>query len=238
MFRCLLIWAVLSVWTLGSLPELRADEPSPVTAIDILLEPGEAMVARATAANARLRASYPQGFSLDDSHHPHISCLQRFVRTADLEEVFVAVGKVAAAEDPSAWTLKASKYFYVTWDGVGLAGIVVEPTDELIKFQRKLIDAVAPFTVRAGTAAAFVTTKQAPGINRPTIDYVTTYVPNETGTRFSPHVTIGLASPAFLDTLLAEQFEEFTFAPVGVAVYQLGNYGTARKELKSWKAAP
>src|SRR5438552_5546952 len=32
---------------------------------------------------------------------------------------------------------------------------VIEPTDDLIRYQRKLIDAVAPFTVKEGTAAAF-----------------------------------------------------------------------------------
>lgn len=36
----------------------------------------------------------------------------------------------------------------------------------------------------------------------------------------------------YLDKLLAEPSNDFTFAPAGASVYQLGNYGTARKALK------
>ena len=55
--------------------------------------------------------------------------------------------------------------------------ILIERTDDLIRFQQKLIDAVAPFAVETGTAAAFVTTPKDPDINQSTIDYVAHYVP-------------------------------------------------------------
>jgi hypothetical protein len=32
--------------------------------------------------------------------------------------------------------------------------------------------------------------------------------------------------------MLAKPFEAFTFSPTGASVYQLGSFGTARKELK------
>jgi hypothetical protein len=38
--------------------------------------------------------------------------------------------------------------------------------------------------------------------------------------------------------MLDEKFEAFTFSPVGVSVYHLGNFGTARKKLKSWELKP
>jgi hypothetical protein len=115
---------------------------------------------------------------------------------------------------------------------------VIEPTDDLIRYQQKLIDAVTPFTVPTGTAAAYVTTKEDPDINQPTIDYVAHFVPNETGKKFNPHVTIGLASQDDLKKMLDERFEVFTFSPVGVSVYHLGNFGTAREKLKSWELQP
>src|SRR5262245_20704932 len=147
-----------------------------VTAIDILLDPDATMVKHAEAANARLRKEFPKGFVLDKTHHPHISVLQRYVKTADLPKVYAAVGKVLATEKPATWKLKAYKYYYLPWKEIGLGGIVIEPTEDLIRFQQKLIDAVAPFTERTGTAAAFVTTKEDPDINQPTIDYVAGYV--------------------------------------------------------------
>ena len=106
-------------------------QQNPVTAIDIALEPDATMVQHAMAANVRLRKSFPKGFALDETHHPHISMSQQFVRTEDLDKVFAAANAVMAKEKPTAWTLKAFKYYYIPSPPLGLAGIVVEPTDDL-----------------------------------------------------------------------------------------------------------
>ena len=66
-----------------------------------------------------------------------------------------------------------------------------------------------------------------------TIDYVATFVPEATGKKFNPHVTIGIATQDYLKQMLAEPFDVFTFSPASASVYQLGNFGTARKELKA-----
>ena len=57
-------------------------------------------------------------------------------------------------------------------------------------------------------------------------------MPNGSGEHFNPHVTTGVASKEYLDKMLAEPFEPFTFSPAGAAVYQLGQFGTAAKKLK------
>ena len=85
---------------------LKAQQPNPVTAIDILLNPDATMLNHIQAANARLLKSFPGGFVLDQTHQPHISCLQRYVRTADLDKVFNAVGRVLANENPAQWKLR------------------------------------------------------------------------------------------------------------------------------------
>jgi hypothetical protein len=198
-------------------------EPNEVTAIDILLEPDSAMIKNAKAANQRLREVFPKGFAVDEEHQPHVSCLQRFVETADLDDVYEAVSGVLAEDKPTALKLKAYKYYYLPANegplkGLGLAGIVIEPTDDLIRLQNELIDAVAPFTAKTGTAEAFVTTKEDPDINQPTIDYVATFVPERTGDKFNPHVSTGIAPQDFLKKLLEEKFEAFTFSPAGAAI--------------------
>src|SRR5580698_7448246 len=147
------------------------------TAIDIALEPDNTMLEHAQAVNARLRLVFPKGFALDATDHPHISMLQRYVRTGDLDKVYAAVGSVLSSESPAGWKLKAYKYYYIPWKDIGLAGIVAEPTPDLLNLQQKLVDAVAPFETKTGTAAAFVTTPEEPDINQPTIDYVATFVP-------------------------------------------------------------
>ena len=42
----------------------------------------------------------------------------------------------------------------------------------------------------------------------------------------------------YLDKLLAEPFEPFTFSPAVAAIYQLGQFGTAVKKLKEFDLKP
>ena len=213
-------------------------QQTPATAIDIALEPDATMVHHAEATNARLRSVFPKGFPLDATHHPHISMLQRYVRTADLDKVYAAASKALASHNVTNLKLKAYKYYYLTdqsLPGLGLSGIVVETTPELIKLQQDLIDAVAPYTVADGSAAAFVTTPADPEINEPTIHYVAVYVPEHSGEHLELHVTTGFAPRDYLDKMLAEPFQDFTFSPMGASVFHLGNYGSAQAKLKDLK---
>jgi hypothetical protein len=209
-----------------------AAQQSPVTAIDIALEPDATMVQHATAANARLLKAFPKGFAIGPTRHPHVSILQQFVRTEDLDKVIAATNAVLAKEKPTAWTLKAFKYYYIPSPPIGLAGIVVEPTADLHRLQDELIEAVKSYTVKTGTPAAFFSEEDGRDIQQELIDYVANFVADAAGARFNPHVTIGVGTEAYLNEMLAEPFASFTFSPAGASVYQLGSYGTARKELK------
>ena len=53
---------------------------------------------------------------------------------------------------------------------------------------------MSPFTVKTGTAAAFMSTEDGRDIQRVLIDYVTNFVSIGSGKKFNPHVTIGVAS--------------------------------------------
>ena len=209
-------------------------EQEPVTAVDILLEPDATMLQHAEAVNARLLKVYPKGFALDALHRPHITLIQRYVRTADLDKVYAAAGNVLTSKKITGWKLKAFKYYYLPDKDIGVAGIVIEPTADLLKLQQELIDAVAPFTEKTGTAAAFATTPGNSDIQPALIDYVAAFVPKYSGKHFNPHVTIGVASQDYLKNMLAEPFDVFTFSPVSASVYQLGSYGTAMKKLHAW----
>jgi hypothetical protein len=206
-----------------------------ITAIDILLEPDTTMIQHAEADNARLLQNFPKGYSLGGEHAPHISMLQRYVYTADLDKTFAAAATAFAKEDPTSWKLKAFKYYYVPAGPIGLGGIVIEPTPDMLRLQQKLIDAVTPFTAPTGTAAAYVTTPQDPNIVPQLIEYVRTFVPEHIGDHYSPHVSIGVGTVEFLNAMVAAPFDAFTFSPVGASVYHLGNYGTAMTKLHSFQ---
>ena len=147
-------------------------QQSPVTAIDILLNPDQSMLQHANDANARLLKAFPKGFALDAAHTPHITMLQRYVHTANLDKIYVAVGNVLASEKVTNWKLRAFKYYYIPSGEIGLAGIVIEPTDDLVRLQQKLIDAVAPFAAQNGTAAAFFSTDEGRDIQPSLVEYV------------------------------------------------------------------
>jgi len=213
-------------------------EQAPVTAIDILLEPDATMLQHSADNNSRLLAVFPKGFALDATHRPHITMIQRYVRTADLDQVYAAAGQVLSRANVTGLKLEAFKYYYIPSKDIGLAGIVAKPTPELLKLQADLIAAVAPFTVESGTSAAFVTTPEDPVIDQFLIEYVSSFVPKSSGEHFNPHVTTGVALREYLDKMLAEPFEPFTFSPAGAAVYQIGQFGTAAKKLKEWDLKP
>ena len=222
-----------SAWLLGDTEASPAQDNS-VTAIDIALEPDATMVQHARADNARLLKAFPEGFALDATHHPHITMLQQFVRTADLDKVYSVAKEVLIKENVADWKLKAFKYYYIPAPPNGIAGIVVEPTEDLIRLQQELLNGVAAFTEKSGTPTAFASTEGGRDIQPGLIDYVANFVTVAAGKKFNPHVTIGVASQTYLDKMFTEPFEAFMFSPVGAVVYQLGTFGTARKELQTF----
>ena len=213
-------------------------QENPVTAIDIALEPNATMLQRAEADNARLLKAYPGGFALDATHHAHITMLQQFVRTADLDKVYSAANAVLAKEGAAIRSLNAIKYYYIPSPPLGIAGIVVESTENLRRLQYELLDAVAPFTEMTGTANAFVSTDVGRDIQQGLIDYVANFSTVAAGKKFNPHVTIGVAPEVYLNEMLAEPFKAFMFSPVGASVYQLGSFGAARKKLQALSLTP
>jgi hypothetical protein len=210
-------------------------ERNDVTAIDTLLEPGDTMVQHAKAANTRILKSYPKGFELGGEHAPHITMLQRYVKTSELDHLYEAVAKVFAKENPTSWKLKAVKYVYIPDKPLGLNLMVIEPSEDLLRLQKELIDAEAPYEVSTGTTSAFVTTPKDPDILAAVIEYVRVFVPDHSGDHYVPHVTVGLGTMEYLDKMNAEPFDSFTFSPAGASTYHLGNYGTAMRKLHSYK---
>jgi hypothetical protein len=214
---------------------------SDLTAIDILIDPDEGAMKRAREVNARLLESVPlpKGWVLDETHQPHITTLQRYVRTVDLDKVYDAVEKTIADADLSSLSYKAMKITHADWGFPGIAptALLVEVNDKVLDFQAKLLDAITPFVESGGTAAAFVAD---PGeeISQTIIDWVEAYSPAQIGAgKYLPHLTVGVATFDDLKVIEAAPFDAFAVHPAGVAVYHLGNNGTARKLLKSWPSA-
>jgi 2'-5' RNA ligase len=202
-----------------------------LTAINILLDPDAATVEKAQATNARLREDFPQGFALDANHAPHITLLQQFVRTADLDEVAKAVADVLRIKQSMKWESNAIGYYALADKDLRLVGIVIEPTEDMRRLQQRIIDAVSPFAVEKGTFEAFAPRPDGEPIGQPTVDYVNNFVGPRTGMNYHPHLTVGLGTRDFVDALKTEPFEAFTVRAISVSLYQVGDYGVAQKKL-------
>jgi 2'-5' RNA ligase len=206
-------------------------------AINVLLHPDAATTEKAVSANARLLKNYPAGFALDANHAPHITLLQQFVPREDLAEVANAVAAVLLSEQPVQWQSMATGFYDMAYQNLGLVGIVIKPTEGLQKLQQKIIAAVAPFAAENGTAEAFAPRADGEAINQATVAYVNNFVGPCSGINYHPHVTCGIGSRDFVDALKAEPFEPINFEPVGVSIYQIGEYGTAQTKLYDFSDA-
>lgn len=200
-------------------------------AIDILIQPDAAMVEAAGKWNGLMREQSPEGFELDAEHAPHITLLQLFVARPDLPKVLAAIEKVKSTSDLGSLEMTATGLYHIPNGKIGLAGIVVHPTARLRALQQAVVDAAGRYAVKGGDASAFVSDKSGTPFPPVLFQYVDTFIPNQTGEKFNPHVTIGVAPLDWLKTLEAKPFEKFTFGAKSIAVYQLGNFGTASKRL-------
>jgi hypothetical protein len=211
---------------------------SELVAIDVLLDPDHTMLDSAKVYNKLMQKDYsgPGSFELDAAHKPHITVLQCFVKKSDLDKVYAAVAKVVKSENPAREKLTATGFYYIPLNGLGLAGITAAPTPSLLSFQAKLIEAVKPYMV-VGTNAAFVQNADGKDIVAGTSEYVNAFVPDHSGVKYNPHVTIGLAHETFLKELIAKPFNTFSFKSSSVSIYQLGDFGTAQKKLWSTAAS-
>jgi hypothetical protein len=211
-----------------------------LTAVDIMIQPDATAIARAREVNRRMPLSIPAGITLDDTHLPHITMLQRYLISADIDRAYAAIAEVIANTDAAALSYHVAGITYSEhWGPPGQAAAVlgVLPNQQVLDLQAALLAAVTPFTGSGGTDAAFVTD---PGrqISQTTKDWVETYEPDQVGAKYTAHLTVGLATVEDLTAMQAEPFEEFDVKPVGLAVYQLGNNGTARARLKAWPLTP
>jgi hypothetical protein len=229
----------LLICALAAALPLAAAEPDrqvsdDVVAVNVLLLPDEQMISRAREINLALRQTYPTGFALDGSHVAHISVLHGYVQSKDLTDLYSAVRKVTVKRPLTGRQLNVTGLEHKPWDDKQLTNIKIEKTPELEAFQADLIAALAPYLVEAGDKTAFVTSDGNSSVDQQTIEYVRTFAQKHAGTRFEPHVTVGISDAETARKVSAQHSAPAKVMIASVAVFQLGNVGTARKEL--WRA--
>src|SRR6185436_3921846 len=101
-------------------------------AIDILIEPDSRMMERAKSVNARLRRNYAEGFTFDESHVPHLTLVQRYVRADDVDALARALARYLRPGPMLPIDLQATGYEAASSDAIRTVVCLVERAAGLI----------------------------------------------------------------------------------------------------------
>lgn len=184
----------------------------------LLLPPDVAAVAERLSASLPEAAS--QGLRLDAQHLPHVTLVQQFIDTADLDAALDAANGVVAARRPLALRVTGGARANAA------AWMALERTLSIVHLHEDLMRALEPFARDGGGAQAF-----AGGNARPRdVAWVSGYRRDAAWDAYAPHVTLGHA-PA------APVIEPFAFEATEVAACQLGRFCSCRRVLRSWRLA-
>ena len=201
-------------------------------ALDVALQPDAAALSQIQAGATRVHREgrLPSAQRLEIGAAPRVTLVQRFVRSRDVPAITAALDKLGAAFSP--WPVRLTAMGYAAVDAGDTAQVVLtlEGSPELDRLARSAVDAVQPFAVKGGTAAAFV---RSPGeeIDPVTVRTVEEFVGRLSGGNFVPYLALGTAHPEFVKVLREASFDRLRFNGVSLAAYQLGRFGTAQKRL-------
>ena len=189
-------------------------------AIDVALLLPEAVNERAKAVNAPLLAQRPDGFRFDDTHLPHITLAQQFIRRVNLPALIERIDPI----------LRDALPLLLRVIGVGSSGtathFAIEPTPDLQKLHEALLDAALPLEEAGGGAEAFYSDRQL--ARESDVTWVSQFRSHSSYARFSPHITLGIGPPP-------EFREPFEFTADRVALCHLGRFCTCRMILREWR---
>jgi len=196
---------------------------SPLVALDVAILLPPALAASVESLNKQLKAP-PEGFRFNERHLPHISLVQQFSPTTDLNEIQETIGRVVR-EHPSFELTLAS----VTTNET-TASLTVTPSSVLSSLHRRLMDQLAAFDVGVGNDRAFTRSDSKPSsAPRPRdISWVNQFRTEAAYDAFTPHVTLGIGT-------IATTFPTVTFTASALSLCVLGRFCTCQEILASWK---
>lgn len=205
-----------------------------IIAIDVLLTPSEEMDQQALTLSALIKENNPSSMQLDKNHIPHITLLQCFVKESDLPEIEKSLEGLYETIKIESLYAKSLVYGKETEDSFAM--IQIENSEALAKIHKETIDRVKPFIVKGGSQKSFVPNPDGSPINEFTIAYVPNFVDKYSYGNFDPHISLGTAKKVFLDSLAVNVFRPVEFKTTSLSIYQLGDSGTAQKQI--WQSKP
>lgn len=190
---------------------------STLLALDVAILPPLNVRQRAIELSASLPESESHGMRLDDTHLPHLTLTQMFVRTEELELALEKVDEVMRGRRPLHLTISGGG------KGSNAVWMTVENTPELQELHERVMEATRGLERPGGTPAAFHGGDARVG----DMLWVASYRLKSSFGHYTPHITLGHAEtpPAVAP---------MSFTADTVAACHLGRFCSCREVLRSW----
>ena len=190
-----------------------------LVALDVVLLLPRAATVALGRLNARLQPP-PGGFVFDDTHLPHVTLVQQFVRDRDLHVVLPLLGRLASETEP------------IPLRGTGLrrgrttTSLGVDGGAALRRLHDRLLARLDPHASPPVDASAFVADGEP--ARDGDVDWVRHFRTQAAGARFEPHVTLGVGA-------LGDAGPRIAFTATELAACHLGRFCTCRRVLGAWR---
>jgi hypothetical protein len=199
----------LGVWDLGI----------DLIALDVAILPPPAVRDQARRLSEELAVGQGRDrLVLDDTHLPHITLTQQFIRREELEAAFARVDEVLRTCPPLSLTvLGGGKGSNSVW-------MELERSPLLVELHERLMETLRGFERAGGTAAAFVDHDA----RLSDVVWVGSYRLQSSFGDYTPHITLGHATEP-------PQVDPVAFDATTIAACHLGRFCSCRDVLRSWE---
>lgn len=189
-------------------------------AVDIALLLPDAVSARVEEVNRALWLARPETLRLDETHLPHVTLVQQFIRYEHLAALAVRIDTVVRQRGALALTVTGADTRGET------VLLLIEPTPPLVALHEELMDACASLEEPDGDEDAFYAPDEParPG----DVAWVRQFRTEAAYGRFVPHITVGHGDAP-------SDIEPFTFTTDRLALCHLGRFCTCRVLLREWR---
>jgi 2'-5' RNA ligase len=187
-----------------------------LVALDVAILPPPDVARRAMEYSAALGGEDSHALRLDETHLPHVTLTQHFVREEELEIAFTHIDEV----------VRGRRSFLVRVGGGGKSGhtvwMALDPSSELTELHEALMEALRGIERPGGTPAAFVDEARAGDAL-----WVAGFRLKSSFGSFTPHITLGHGAEP-------PSIPPFTFEVRTIAACHLGRFCSCRHVLREW----
>lgn len=215
----MLIKFIILVFCIISFPTIASD----LIAINIALKPAKEVEDDIKKINSKTFKE-PTGFQFDQTHFPHLTLVQIVIKKSDFSAVRNAIKK----QRFKVIDLKPSRFVLDDIEkesSLKVLSLEFEQNEKIVNLQREILSKIKNYSTKDQTTEAFYDPRT---VQPQFVKYTAEFLEDSTGSKFEPHVTLGIVSKDFKVGEVPNRKAKFE----SIQIYQIGRYGTARKKLE------